>query len=44
MLFPAKVIAFSNFENTYDYIAHANLNRDSPKINFEIYLLLQLLR
>ena len=42
MLFLTKVIAFSNRANTYNYIAfaHANFNRDSPKINIfrDIYL------
>ena len=41
ILFPANDIAFSNRENTYNYIALANFNCDSPKINFKIYLLLQ---
>ena len=33
ILFLAKVIKFSNGENTYNYIVivHSNLNRDSPK-------------
>ena len=44
ILFLAKVIEFSNRENTYNYIAPANFNRDSPKINFKIYLLLHFLR
>ena len=39
ILFLAKVIAFSNPENTYNYIACANFNRESPKINFKIYIL-----
>ena len=41
ILFLAKVIAFSNLENTYNYIARTNFNCDSPKINIKIYLLLQ---
>ena len=40
ILFLAKVIEFSNHENTYNYIARTNFNRDSPKINFINYLLL----
>ena len=40
ILFLAKVIEFSNRENTYNYIACAKFNRDYPKINFEIYLLI----
>ena len=43
ILFLANVIAFSNLENTYDYTARTNFNRDSPKINLQIYLLLQFL-
>ena len=31
-------------QNTYNYIARANFNRTSPKINFKIYLFLQFLR
>ena len=38
ILFLAKVNAFSNREHTYNYIAHANFNCDSPKLNFKIYL------
>ena len=37
LLFLAEVIAFLNRENTYIYIARANFNRDSPKINFKIF-------
>ena len=48
ILFLAKVIEFSNRENTYNYknnyIARANFNHDSPKMNFRIYLLLQCLK
>ena len=44
LLFLAKVIEFSNRENTYNYIAHANFNRDSPKIYLKNYLLLHFLR
>ena len=44
ILFLAKVITISNPKNTYNYIARMNFNRDSPKINFKIYLLLQILR
>ena len=44
ILFLAKVIAISNPKNTYNYIARVNFNRDSLKINFKIYLLLQILR
>ena len=33
-----------NRKMTYNYIARVNFNRDSPKINFKIYLLLQILR
>ena len=42
ILFLAKVIKFSNRENTYNCIAHANfhLKLDFPKINFKIYLIL----
>ena len=40
----SKVIEFSNCENTSNYTVDANLNRDFPKINFKIYLLLQFLR
>ena len=36
IFFLAKVIAFSNLENTYNYIARPNFNRNSPKINFKI--------
>ena len=43
ILFLANVIAFSNLENTYDYTARTNFNRDSPKINLKIYLLLHFL-
>ena len=31
-------------QNTYNYIARANFNRTSPKINFKIHLFLQFLR
>ena len=44
LFFLAKVIEFSNCKNTYNYIVRANLNPDSPKINFKIYLLPQFLR
>ena len=44
ILFLARVIEFSNPKNTCNYIAHANFNRDFPKINFKIYLLLEFLR
>ena len=44
ILFLAKIIAFWNLENTHNYIAGAYFNRDSPKINLKIYLLLQFLR
>ena len=44
ILFLAKVIALSNLENTYIYVARANFNRDSPKIDLKIYLLLHFLR
>ena len=49
IVFLAKVIAFLNRKNTYNYIARANFmfniaNRVSPKINFKTYLLLQFLR
>ena len=44
ILFLAKVIALSNFENKYNYIVRANFDRDSPKINYKIYLLLQFLK
>ena len=30
---------FEDHENTYNYIAQANFNCNSPKINFKIYLL-----
>ena len=30
-------------QNTYNNIAHRNFNRDFPKINFKIYLLLHFL-
>ena len=45
ILFLANVIAFSNLENTYDYIRkYIRLhNRDSTKINLKIYFLLQFL-
>ena len=36
ILFLAEVIEFSNRENTYNYIAHTNLNQNYPKIIFEI--------
>ena len=42
--FIAKVIAFLNLKNTHNYIAYVNFNQDSPKIKFNIYLLLQFLR
>ena len=38
----AKVIIFSDRENTYNYTAHANFNCDSPEAKFKIYLLLQI--
>ena len=38
LLFLAKVIALSNLENTANYSTSANFNRNSPKINFKIYL------
>ena len=38
----AKVITFLNHENTHNYIACSNSNRDSPKINLKIHLLLRL--
>ena len=44
ILFLAKIIAFLNLKNTYNYIAHANFNRDSPKMIFKIYLLSRFLR
>ena len=44
ILFLAKVITLSNLENTYIYVAHANFNSDSPKIDLKIYLLLHFLR
>ena len=44
MLFLAKVIEFSNYENTYNYTARANFNRDLEKSTLKIYLLLQFLR
>ena len=31
-------IAILVLKNTYNYIARANFNRDSPKIKFKIYL------
>ena len=40
--FLANVIAFSNFENTYDYTGRVNFNPDSPKMNLKIYLILKL--
>ena len=40
ILFLANVIALSNLENTYNYTARTKFNRDSPKINLKIYLLL----
>ena len=36
LLFLAKVIEIFNRKNTYNYIALANFNRDSPKINFKM--------
>ena len=39
-MFLAKVIESLNRENTYNYIARTNLNRNFPKINFKIYILL----
>ena len=45
ILFLAKVITFQNLENSYNYIACENFNRDSPNINFKIYnILLKFLR
>ena len=41
--FLTKFITILKLKNTYNYIAGANLNRDSPKNNFKIYLLLQFL-
>ena len=41
ILFLPEVVAFWNLENTYNYIARVNFYRDSPKINFKIYLHLQ---
>ena len=38
-----KLFHFEISKNTYHYIARVNFNRDFPKINFEIYLLLQFL-
>ena len=43
ILFLARVIAFLNLKNTYNYIVHANFNRDFLKMNFKIYLLMQFL-
>ena len=37
MLLLAEVIAFWNLKNTYSYIAHANFNLDSPKINPAVF-------
>ena len=36
-LFLAKVIVFLDLKNTNNYIASANFNRNSPRINFKIY-------
>ena len=44
ILLLAKVIEFSNREDTYNYIVHVNFNCDLPNINFKIYLLQGFLR
>ena len=44
ILFLAKVISLSNLKNTYNYIAYVNFNRDFPKINFKMFLFLQILK
>ena len=37
ILFLAEVVEYSNPENTYNYIAHANFKRDFPKISSYIF-------
>ena len=44
ILFPAKVIALLNLKNKYNYIARSNFNRDFPKIDLKLHLLLQFSR
>ena len=48
ILFLPKVIALFKARKylyiIHNQIAHVNFNRDSPKINFKIYLLLQFFR
>ena len=41
---PSQSYRISKSQNTYRYIELANINRDSPKINYKIYLLLHFLR